>query len=337
MKKLTCIAALTLCLLLTACSSAKKVESYYIATGTNQCYAAVDDSLFSATSTGVTVYDANGEAVIQQSLELKYPAVCENAGNAAVYGIGGTQVVFLDGSGIEAKNNIICADLSDSGHLALCTEEAGYKGSVTLYSADKTEVYKWYSADSRIVKASVSPGGEYLAVLVSGEKGSIVKLFALNSPDELGTFSAENTVFNDIGWLGGRICCVGTDKLCFIDENGRAKGEYSFDGKYLGDYAFCGEEIVLELRAHSFGGAGTLVAVDNAAGQCGTAQPEAEIECFDYSDGKLLALTQDKLLCFKRGLKLCFETEQSGAQRAFLGTNDAMLISGAEVKISRLK
>lgn len=198
-------------------------------------------------------------------------------------------------------------------------------------------MYKWYSADSRIVKASVSPGGEHLAVLVSGEKGSIVKLFALNSPDELGTFSAENTVFDDIGWLGGRICCVGADKLCFIDENGRAKGEYSFDGKYLGDYAFCGEEIVLELRAHSFGGAGTLVAVDNAAGQCGTAQPEAEIECFDYSDGKLLALTQDKLLCFKRGLKLCFETEQSGAQRAFLGTNDAMLISGAEVKISRLK
>ena len=337
MKKLTIAAVLALTFALTGCTAEKPIESFYIGTGAHQCYAAVGDSLMTATTTSVRVFDAKGEAVLDKSCNFKYPTMSENADNAVVYDIGGTNVVYLDGSALDAKNNIISADLSQSGHLALCTEEAGYKGSVTVYSADKTEVYKWLSADNWVVKAAVSPEGTRLAVLVSGENGSIVKFFKLDSTDEQGSFAADQAVFNDICWLGERVCCIASDRLYFCSDTGKAEGEYSFDGKYLGDYAFCGEEIVLELRAHSFGGAGTLVAVDNAAGQCGTAQPEAEIECFDYSDGKLLALTQDKLLCFKRGLKLCFETEQSGAQRAFLGTNDAMLISGAEVKISRLK
>lgn len=337
MKKRICFAALAVCLLLTACGTQKKVESYYIATGAHQCYAAVGDSLMSATTAGVCVYDANGEVALDSDREFKYPAVCENADTAAAYDIGGTEVVFSDGSGISAKGNIISAALSDSGHLALCTEEAGYKGSVTVYSQDKAEVYKWYSADNGIVKATVSPDGERLAVLLSSDDGSSVKLFKLDSPDELGAFSADGAVFGDIGWLGEKLCCVGTDKLCFADKNGKAKGEYSFDGKALGSYAFCGNEIVLELRAHSYGGAGTLVAVDDDAKQSGSVDCGAEIECFDYSGGKLLALTQNKLLCYESGLKLSCEVEQTGVQIALLRTNDALLISGAEVKFADIK
>lgn len=337
MKKRIYLAALAACLLLTACGTQKKVESYYIATGAHQCYAAVGDSLVTATSTNVSVYDANGEAMLDLDCDFKYPAVCENADNAAVYDIGGTKVVFYDGNGITAKGNIISADLAGSGHLALCTEEAGYKGSVTVYSQDKTEVYKWYCADNWIIKATVSPEGEYLAVLLSGENGSLVKLFRLDSPDELGTFSADGAVFGDIGWLGDKLCCVGTDKLCFMDKSGKAKGEYSFDGKAPGSYAFCGKEIVLELRAHSYGGAGTLVAVGENAKQSGSADCEAEIECLDYSDGRLLALTQNRLLCYESGLKLLGEAEQAGVQRALLRSNDVLLISGAEVKFADIK
>lgn len=337
MKKRICLAALAACLLLTACGTQKKVESYYIATDENQCYAAVGDSLMTATGTSVNVYDANGEATLDLDCAFIYPAVCENSDIAAVYDIGGTEVVFCDGSGITAKSNIISAELSDSGHLALCTEEAGYMGSVTVYSQDKTEVYKFCSADDRVVKAAVSPDGEYLAVLLSGENGSSVKLFKLDSPDELGTFSADGAVLGDIGWLGDKLCCVGADKLCFADKSGKAKGEYSFDGKALGSYAFCGKEIVLELRAHSYGGAGTLAAVDKNAKQSGSADCEAEIESLDYSGGKLLALTQNKLLCYESGLKLIGEAEQTGVQKALLRTNDVLLISGAQVKFADIK
>ena len=332
MKKLTIAAVLALTFALTGCTAEKPIESFYIGTGTHQCYAAVGDSLMTATTTSVRVFDAKGEAVLDKSCDLKYPAMSENADNAVVYDIGGTNVVYLDGSELNAKNNIISANLSQSGHLALCTEEAGYKGSVTVYSADKTEVYKWLSADNWVVKAAVSPEGTRLAVLVSGENGSIVKLFKLDSTDEQGSFAADQAVFNDICWLGERVCCIASDRLYFCSDTGKAEGEYSFDGNFLDMFAVCGDNIVLELRAHSYGGAGTLVSIDSSANLVGTAKPGAEIETFDFSNGKLLCLTQNKLLCYDDSLSLGFETEQTGAQTALLRSSDAMLISGTEVR-----
>lgn len=332
MKKLTIVAVLALSIAMTGCTAEKPIESFYIGTGARQCYAAVGDSLMTATTTSVRVFDAKGEAVLDKSCEFKYPTMSENADNAVVYDIGGTNVVYLDGSALDAKNNIISADLSQSDHLALCTEEAGYKGSVTVYSADKTEVYKWLSADNWVVKAAVSPEGTRLAVLVSGENGSIVKFFKLDSTDEQGSFAADQAVFNDICWLGERVCCIASDRLYFCSDTGKAEGEYSFDGNFLDMFAVCGDNIVLELRAHSYGGAGTLVSIDSSANLVGTAKPGAEIETFDFSNGKLLCLTQNKLLCYDDSLSLGFETEQTGAQTALLRSSDAMLISGTEVR-----
>ena len=332
MKKLTIAAVLALTFALTGCTAEKPIESFYIGTGTHQCYAAVGDSLMTATTTSVRVFDAKGEAVLDKSCNFKYPTMSENADNAVVYDIGGTNVVYLDGSELNAKNNIISVNLSQSGHLALCTEEAGYKGSVTVYSADKTEVYKWLSADNWVVKAAVSPDGGQLAVLVSGENGSIVKFFKLDSTDEQGSFAADQAVFNDICWLGERVCCIASDRLYFCSDTGKAEGEYSFDGNFLDMFAVCGDNIVLELRAHSYGGAGTLVSIDSSANLVGTAKPGAEIETFDFSNGKLLCLTQNKLLCYDDSLSLGFETEQTGAQTALLRSSDAMLISGTEVR-----
>ena len=332
MKKLTIVAVLALSISLTGCTAEKPIESFYIGTGAHQCYAAVGDSLMTATTTSVRVFDAKGEAVLDKSCNFKYPTMSENADNAVVYDIGGTNVVYLDGSELNAKNNIISVNLSQSGHLALCTEEAGYKGSVTVYSADKTEVYKWLSADNWVVKAAVSPEGTRLAVLVSGENGSIVKFFKLDSTDEQGSFAADQAVFNDICWLGERVCCIASDRLYFCSDTGKAEGEYSFDGNFLDMFAVCGDNIVLELRAHSYGGAGTLVSIDSSANLVGTAKPGAEIETFDFSNGKLLCLTQNKLLCYDDSLSLGFETEQTGAQTALLRSSDAMLISGTEVR-----
>ena len=337
MKKLTIAAVLALSILLTGCTAEKPIESFYIGTGAHQCYAAVGDSLMTATTTSVRVYDAKGEAVLDKSCDFKYPAVCENADTAAVYDIGGTKVVCLDGSTLDAKNNIISADLSQSGHLALCTEEAGYKGSVTVYNADKTEAFKWLSADNWVVKAAVSPDGGQLAVLVSGENGSVVKLFKLDSTDEQGSFEADEAVFDDICWLGDKLCCIASDRLRFCSGTGDAEGEYSFDGNFLDTYAVCGDNIVLELRAHSYGGAGTLVSVNSSAKLVGTAEPGAEIESLDYANGKLLCLTQNKLLCYDDSLKLEYEAEQTGAQTALFRTNDAVLISGTEVKMTNIK
>ncbi len=325
-----------MCILLSACTSVKKVESYKIGTGAHQCFAVIGDSLMTASETAERVFGVNGEDKIGKSLDMKYPAISESADNAVVFDIGGTSLSFFDGSALESKNVIINAALSDSGYLAVCTEEAGYKGSVTVYSAEKSEVYKWYSADNWLLKAEVSPDGKTLAVLCSGEDGGSVHIFALSGTEEIGSFTAGGAVFSDMHWLGNEICCVADDMLCFCNAEGKAADEYSFGGQNLGSYAFCGDEIVIELRTHSFGGAGTLIAVGADAKECGRATPGAEVESFDWSDGKLLTVCQGKLLCYDGNLKLLGTCEVSGCEAAFLRTDDILVISAGEAKVAQL-
>ena len=336
MKKTLSLICLAMCILLSACTSVKKVDSFKIGTGAHQCAAVIGDELMTASETAQYIFGVNGENKTGKSLDMNYPTISEAADNAVVFDIGGTCVSYFDGSNLECKNVIINASLSGSGCLAVCTEEAGYKGSVSVYSAEKSEIYKWYSADNWLLKAETSPDGKTLAVLCSGENGGSVHLFALNSEDEIGTFTADGAVFNDMHWLGKTLCCVADDKLCFCDAEGKADKEYSFDGLNLGSYAFCDEEIVVELRAHSFGGAGTLIAVGADAKECGRATPDAEVESFDWSDGKLLTVCQGKLLCYDGSLKLLGTCEVSGCEAAFLRTDDILIISSGEAKVAQL-
>lgn len=336
MKKKLCFILLAMCILLTACTSVKKVESYKIGTGAHQCYAVIGDSLMTASDTAERIFGVNGEDKSGKSLDMKYPAISETADNAVVFDIGGTSLSFFDGSSLESKNVIINAALSESGYLAVCTEEAGYKGSVTVYSADKTEAYKWYSADNWILKAEVSPDGKTLAVLCSGEDGGSVHIFALSGTEETGSFTADGAVFNDMHWLDDTICCIADDMLYFCNAEGKSVDEYSFGGKNLGSYASCDDEIVVELRTHSFGGAGTLIAVSADAKECGRANPGAEVEGFDWSDGKLLTMCQGKLLCYDGNLKLLGTCEVSGCEGAYLRTDDILVVSAGEAKITQL-
>lgn len=336
MKKTILVICLAACMLLTACTASGGVEAYNIGTGAHQCFAVIGDSLMSATDTSFRVYDADGVVTVEEALEMKYPTVSENADNAVVYEIGGTQIRYLDGSSMGNGNVIINAALNEQGLLALSTESAGYKGCVTVYSAQKAEVFKWYSADNWVLKAEVSPDGEHLAVLCSGDNGGSVHIFALSGTEETGIFRAGGAVFSDMHWLGDRICCIADDMLYFCNAEAAAKGKYSFDGQQLGSYAFCGDEIVLELRAHSFGGAGTLVAVNEKAKECGRANPESEVEGFDYADGKLLTLCQGRLLCYDESMKLLGASEVSGCEKAFLRTDDILLISAGQAIITDL-
>ncbi len=337
MKKILFPALLALCTLMTACTTTEKVESYNIATGAHQCFAAVGDNLISATASGVRVYGINGEILLDKTANLSYPEICENADSAAVYDVGGVLVVFSDGSKIYADDSIISADLNSSGYLALCCEKDGYKGAVTVYSPEKAKLFEWCSADNWVLGASMSDDGEHLAVLLSGENGSSVRFFAISSEDELGCFEGTQSVINSLCRVEEVLCCVADDGLYYLSDEGKLTAEYSFEGQKLGMLAVCENELVIELRNHSFGGAGTLIAVNSQGKQTAKTEPNAELEWIDYADGTILALTQNKTLVYDTELKLQSETAQSGTEKAFLRTDDMILISGGTVNVTDIK
>lgn len=334
MKKLT-VFFLALSLLLCACgeSESDKTESFAIGTGTRQCFAMSGDTLVCAAGNGVRGFDLMGETVFDLPVELTYPAICSNAETAVAYDIGGSNIVYSDGSSLGFENIVISASLSDGGYLAVCAEEPGYRGAVTVYSPEKKLVYKWYSAESWISAAAVSPDGEHLAVLCSGENGGEIRIFALDSEDTQGVYSAPETL-SEVLWLGDTICGIGSSGFYFCSAEGRDKGCYEFGELHLGRCCVWNGKLVAELRAHSFGGAGELVIIDDGASELGRISCPDELISLDCGGDGILCLTQSAVILFDGDYNEAFSADITGAEAAFMRqAGDVLAVGGGNARV----
>ena len=155
MKK-TLIPIFVLCLVLCSCTEKTELSGSFIC-GEADAYAVCDNGLLTAGPGSVKCFSGAGEKTFELKLELKPAHIAQGGASAAAYAEGGRSVVYSDGEAISTDNDIICAELSEKGCLALCTKEPGYMGSVTVYSPEKEPLYKWYCAKQRLISAAVSP------------------------------------------------------------------------------------------------------------------------------------------------------------------------------------
>lgn len=329
MKKLA-VFVLTLSMLLCACGgpAPEKADSFTCGTGERQCYAISGDTLISAAVNCVRGFDLTGEKIFDIQSAIAHPAVCSNGSDAVICDVGGSAIVYGDGSRLDFKNAIISASLSDGGFLAVCAEEPGYKGAVTVYSPEKSPVYKWYSAERQIVGAAVSPDGERLAVLCSGENGGEIHIFTFDSEETQGVYSAPE-MLSELLWLGDTICGVGGSGIYYCNAEGADKGGYDFGKLVPGSFRVWGEKLVIELRAHSFGGTGELVIINDRGSELGRISPEGEILSLDCGDDGILCLSQSRITLYDTHYNEAFSADITGAEAAFLRQAGDILAVGS--------
>lgn len=193
---------------------------YTFDSSASRTFRTVDSRLAVVSSSGLQLLDENGKTVLHEIFTLSQPGISVGGERVCAYDIGGTTLCVADFKGnktdIEPAGEIISADLSDSGYLAVCSDAAGYKGAVTVYDTSGKAVYVWYSGTGYLVRAAVSPDGKYLAALCLQDSGSVVHTFALTSEDERGSAACADELFADLFWRGGKVCCVSQTRLAFF-------------------------------------------------------------------------------------------------------------------------
>ncbi len=132
-------------LFLCACTGKTEFSDSFIC-GEAEAYAVCEEGLLTASAGSVKCFDGAGEQTLDRELEVKPARIAKNGPIAAAYARGGTSIVFPDSGVIETDNGIRDVQLSDGGYLAVCTQQPGYMGSVTVYSPERERVYKWYCA-----------------------------------------------------------------------------------------------------------------------------------------------------------------------------------------------
>lgn len=275
--------------------------------------AVIGDALVTVQRGSIKCFGLDGSLRGEYSTEPDEPLLAKSEHRVAVYSADGRTAAFADGAVIKTHADIISVRLSDSGHAAVCTEESGYKGLVSVYDGTGSLVYRWYSADSAVISASVSPEGERLAILT--EAG--VRLFSLDSEDERGSFECSD--MHSVFWLGDNVCVLGSGSAAVCTDEGAARGELEFDGA-VG--AWCANADALAVEAD-----GQVLILSERLRVRERINPDSAVLCLDFRGDDILILTQ-KTISKYNGDKLVLSEDASGAGAALLLPDGTVLAVG---------
>jgi len=108
--------------------------------------------------------DLSGNAVWSATISMEAPVGTIAGGRLLVVDPGGFQAAVYDADGLvwsaETAAHIDGATISASGHVAVLTDDPGYKGVVNVFAPDGTLLFQWMSSETGyVLSASVDPTG----------------------------------------------------------------------------------------------------------------------------------------------------------------------------------
>ena len=242
-------------------------DEFFFDSDNGAVFADLNGSFLAASTSGVQLFDDEGEEIFSETLLLSDPAVSSAGEYAAVYDISGTYLSVFDSKGkiwsIISENEIISASVDINGRLALCTDESGYRGSVTVYNSSGTALYKWYSASGFVLDAEMINKTEFI-VLSLTQNGSCLTKLSIESEQEEGSVLIEGDMAIDFCVMSsGKICAVSDNGVYLADiDSAEYELKYSYDGRYLDKYAFGDDYIVMSLLNYRVGSAGQIISLN---------------------------------------------------------------------------
>ncbi len=311
-------------------------ERWSYDTGSGQVFAPLGNGLAVASSTGFQLLDGGGDTVADKVFAIGSPALSAAADRVAVWDVGGREIRVFDADGemslVEAEKDVISVSLSDSGHMAVCSEESGYKGVVTVYDRELTPVYQWHSGSGYLIGAAVSPDGGRLAAMTVSAQGGGVHMFSLDSEEERGCFTAPQELLVDIYWLReGELCALSESRAVFLDSAAVQTGEFGYGGMYLTGRAFSsGGFAVLALSEYISGGTDVLVSVGGGGRELGRTEPEGQVRYLSANGRSVAALYSGSVALYDQSLARKDRGEGlSGIRAAIVRDRGDAILAGA--------
>lgn len=191
--------------------------------------------LIVAKSNHISLFDKKGRILWESQTSVVNP-ILKSEGNYILLAEKGGQRVclFRDRElvfSVDTENDILNAELSSSGDVALVTKKEFYKNSVCVYNKNGEQVFAWNSGADTIVSADISSSSRTIAVsLVNTEERvkSYVMIFDINKkePDQNIEFS-ESVIF-DTEFIGETLNVVGDNRITGLNKKGDAEWNHIY-------------------------------------------------------------------------------------------------------------
>lgn len=304
-------------------------------------FATLDGDLLVCSSTGVRLYSASGQVYVDRTVVMEHP-VAVSAGNTALaYDAGGrTLLVCRDREEafsleLGSDEQILSADVNESGWMVVVTQISGYKGVVTVYDS-QFQAKMQVSLSSRFVMdAALSPDNRTVALLTMGLTDgtftSQVELYptagAASDASPQTTCTVGGQVILDMTWDDSGIWALGEDEIYHLDDSAALTGSYSYSDRYLKGFSLAGDgTAVLLLGKYRAGSTAELVVVDTQGEARATMALDEQVLSISAAGRYISLLTADQLNIYDQDLSVYHSLEETQSARKVLQRSDGSVL-----------
>ena len=290
--------------------------------GARDIFVSAGENLLVCSTTGVRLFSGSGTQYANEQVVMEQPVAMAAGEWSLAYDAGGSSLyLFRDREkvfslGAEDGMTILSARVNESGWLAVVTQAASYKGSVTVYNPQQQPVLQLNRSSGFVMDAVVTEDGGYLAAVTVSQSGgsfaSSLDFYRLDRTEEETEPDAssplDGSVILDLREQDGALWALGDTAVFVISLEERSLGErtgaYSYPDQYLKEFSLEGEGYAALLLGKYRAGTQAQLLVTDASGQAVGALDIGEQVLSLSAAGRYIAvLTADRLDIYTSDLR----------------------------------
>ena len=275
-------------------------------------FARMGQDLCCVSDTGLQVYNNYGKQLFSYQHGYTSPVLAACNKYSLVYGLGGAgfQISSLEENIYtgEAENDILVADIVDSGTYALVTRSDGYLAKLYVYDKDNTQIYAYSFADYYITALSLCSDGRHavLAGLSAMGGAEISSLYALDfTKDTPAQFvEIEDNIVYDVQYLNDACAAaVGSSGAYTLNTRSGSLESYEYDGKSLTAYSFNKDagSFSVSLSRSGDGRNCDIVSFRSSGSVSDSFSTELRVIGMSVYKGRVALLTPDSVYLYSKG------------------------------------
>jgi len=252
--------------------------------------------------THISAYSNSGKEIFTEMHGFANPIMSVSNTRVLVFDQGGKNVYIYNLSGLvktlQAKNEIINANISSSGKFAVATHSDSFASTVYVYNKDCELIYTWNSAKDTVNNVLLNQKGDKIAVstlnAVSGQYDANVLILGFDSADAQYTHKLESNVALTLANSGKGFAIITQNKYEFIHWSKHTVNSVSVSGE-INLYRKHKNGILLVSNRANDRSDNTVICISKKGEKTSEFKINASITDIQYSKGRVYYITDTKI------------------------------------------
>lgn len=180
-----------------------------------------------AKSNYLAIFDKNGKALWETQTSVIEPILRTEGEYILLAEKGGNKICLYQDENLlfaeDDPNEILTAELSANGDIALVTKKEFYKNAVSVYNKNGEQIFSWSSGTDTIINADISSSTRRIAVsLINTEERikSYVCLFDINKTEAYHNVQFTESIVFKTKFIGETLNLTADNRLTGLKVNG---------------------------------------------------------------------------------------------------------------------